>query len=54
MDFVEVIELEDGRIARHRVYWGWRGFKVLEQNNIGATKALLAASERCKFGCMRR
>ncbi len=32
MDFVEVMELEDGRIRRHRVYWGWRGVSVMETN----------------------
>jgi ketosteroid isomerase-like protein len=29
MDFVEVMEIQDGLIAAHRVYWGWRGVKVL-------------------------
>src|SRR5262249_52331690 len=24
MDFVEVMEIEDGLIQAHRVYWGWR------------------------------
>jgi SnoaL-like domain len=32
MDFVEVMELADGLIRRHRVYWGWFGVKVLEQD----------------------
>ena len=33
MDFVEVMELNDeGLIQHHRVYWGWRGFGVLEQD----------------------
>jgi len=32
MDFVEVMELEDGRIRRHRVYWGWRGVSVMEKD----------------------
>ncbi|MGH7838093.1 MAG: nuclear transport factor 2 family protein [Candidatus Binataceae bacterium] len=32
MDFVEVMELKDGLIHHHRVYWGWRGLKTLEQN----------------------
>jgi len=33
MDFVEVIELnDDGLIQYHKVYWGWRGFTVLEKN----------------------
>jgi hypothetical protein len=32
MDFVEVMELGDGLIPEHRVYWGWRGLKVLEED----------------------
>ena len=33
MDFVEVIELnDDGLIQYHKVYWGWRGFAVLEKD----------------------
>jgi ketosteroid isomerase-like protein len=31
MDFVEVMEIEDGLIRRHRVYWGWFGVKVMER-----------------------
>lgn len=30
MDFVEVMEIKDGLIQYHRVYWGWFGFKVLQ------------------------
>lgn len=32
MDFVEVMEIKDGLIQYHRVYWGWRGFKVIQEN----------------------
>jgi ketosteroid isomerase-like protein len=32
MDFVEVMEIEDGLIRRHRVYWGWYGVKVMQEN----------------------
>ena len=33
MDFVEVMELnDDGLIQYHKVYWGWRGFTVLQNN----------------------
>jgi len=33
MDFVEAMELNsDGLIQRHRVYWGWLGFGVLQRN----------------------
>jgi hypothetical protein len=30
MDFVESMEIEDGLIHRHCVYWGWVGVKLLE------------------------
>ena len=32
MDFVEVMELDDGLIQRHCVYWGWRGIKVIQDD----------------------
>ena len=32
MDFVEVMELADGLIQRHCVYWGWFGVKLIEQD----------------------
>ena len=32
MDFVKSMEIEDGLIRRHRVYWGWYGVKVIEQD----------------------
>lgn len=28
-DLLEVIDIEDGLIASHRVYWGWVGFQTL-------------------------
>ncbi|MGH7987089.1 MAG: nuclear transport factor 2 family protein [Candidatus Binataceae bacterium] len=30
MDFVDVVELEDGLIQRHRVYWGWFSLELLK------------------------
>lgn len=30
-DLVEVMELKDGLIQHHRVYWGWFGMKHLQQ-----------------------
>jgi hypothetical protein len=30
VDLVEVMEVRDGLIQRHRVYWGWFGVKLLE------------------------
>ncbi len=32
MDFMEVMDIEDGLITYHRIYWGWRGFKVLKDD----------------------
>jgi ketosteroid isomerase-like protein len=32
MDFVEVMEIENGLIRKHRVYWGWFGFNILKNN----------------------
>jgi len=32
MDFVEVMEIENGLIQKHRVYWGWFGFNVLNKD----------------------
>ncbi|WP_175922557.1 nuclear transport factor 2 family protein [Burkholderia latens] len=29
IDLVEVMDLRDGLIAHHRVYWGWVGFNAL-------------------------
>lgn len=29
MDFIEVMELQNGLIRRHRVYWGWVGVRTL-------------------------
>ena len=30
LDVVESMDLKDGLIAYHRVYWGWIGFKALQ------------------------
>ena len=35
MDFVEVMQLQHGKIQSHRVYWGWRGVKVIKDNLHG-------------------
>jgi len=29
MDITEVMEIDDGRITSHRVYWGWKGVGML-------------------------
>ena len=32
LDLVEVMELRDGLIQHHRVYWGWKSLGVLERD----------------------
>jgi ketosteroid isomerase-like protein len=32
MDFMEVMELKDGLITNHRVYWGWLGFDIMKKD----------------------
>ena len=38
MDFFEVMEIEDGLIRRHRVYWGWFGVKTLREDGYRRDK----------------
>ncbi|MBV8186941.1 MAG: nuclear transport factor 2 family protein [Alphaproteobacteria bacterium] len=33
IDLVEVMELKDGLIQHHRVYWGWLGTKFLQEGH---------------------
>jgi ketosteroid isomerase-like protein len=35
MDIVEVMEVRDGLIAHHRVYWGWYGVGMLRRDQHG-------------------
>lgn len=30
VDIVEVMEIRDGKIQRHRIYWGWFGLNMLQ------------------------
>jgi ketosteroid isomerase-like protein len=32
-DFVEVMEIQNGLIQNHRVYWGWFGFGVIQRDD---------------------
>ncbi|WP_066501338.1 nuclear transport factor 2 family protein [Bradyrhizobium macuxiense] len=32
MDLVEVMDIRDGLIQRHRVYWGWYALNILRQS----------------------
>ena len=34
VDISEVMELADGRIAAHRIYWGWFGIEMLINNAV--------------------
>ncbi|MCW5589548.1 MAG: nuclear transport factor 2 family protein [Legionellales bacterium] len=29
MDFIEVMEIDEGLIVRHRIYWGWKGVNTI-------------------------
>jgi predicted SnoaL-like aldol condensation-catalyzing enzyme len=33
MDLVEIMEIEDGLIKRHRVYWGWYALNLLRDGH---------------------
>ena len=35
MDIVEVMEIADGLIMRHRVYWGWKSVGMLHSGEHG-------------------
>ncbi|KVL25680.1 polyketide cyclase [Burkholderia territorii] len=39
VDLVEVMDLRDGLIAHHRVYWGWVGFMALRDATRAAGHA---------------
>jgi hypothetical protein len=32
MDLVEVMQIDDGLIKHHKVYWGWYALNVLKQH----------------------
>jgi hypothetical protein len=34
-EMAEVMEISNGLIAAHRVYWGWSGGKLLQKNQYG-------------------
>lgn len=35
IDILEVMEVADGKIAHHRIYWGWFGCGVLISSAVG-------------------
>lgn len=36
LDLVESMDLEDGLIVYHRVYWGWKGYRALQAATVKA------------------
>jgi|ERR1700722_20540507 len=36
LDVVESSDIENGLIAYHRVYWGWRGYELLTRHGLVA------------------
>lgn len=38
MDFVEVMDIDAGRIRSHRVYWGWYGVALLADDRYHRTQ----------------
>ena len=34
IDLVEVMDVRNGKIAHHRIYWGWFGFELLLKNAV--------------------
>jgi steroid delta-isomerase len=50
IDLVEVMDVQDGKIRHHRIYWGWFGFQYILGNALGKAArkqgdTTLAASE---------
>ena len=43
MDFIEVMEIQNGLIQKHRVYWGWYGFNVLKRDEYRRIELYLLA-----------
>jgi hypothetical protein len=34
IDILELMEIENGKIIHHRIYWGWLGTEMLIKNQI--------------------
>ncbi len=39
IDILELMQLANGKIARHRIYWGWFGTQMLTNSAVKAAKA---------------
>ena len=42
VDLVEVMDVRNGKIQHHRIYWGWFGFQLLLKNAMKKTRAPVA------------
>ena len=38
-DMAEVMEIENGLIRAHRIYWGWKGSKLLQKDQYRQAKS---------------
>ena len=43
VDILEVMEIKDGKIAAHRIYWGWFGAGLLTRNAVGKALKVTAS-----------
>ena len=44
IDLVEVMDVADGRIKHHRIYWGWFGFQLILGNALAKAAREAAAT----------
>lgn len=44
IDLIEMMEVRDGRIRHHRIYWGWLGVQLLVDNAVKKALAVERAS----------
>jgi hypothetical protein len=44
IDLIEMMDVRDGKIRHHRIYWGWFGFKLLLDNAVKKALADRGAS----------
>jgi hypothetical protein len=49
VDILEVMEITDGKIQRHRIYWGWFGTKLLVRSVVQGVPAGAGEAEQSWF-----
>jgi hypothetical protein len=54
VDIAEVMELANGRIAAHRVYWGWFGAEMLIANALQRASTSASQRDRVRSATGRR